>query len=40
MFTVFGTRVNFLPTGDRGIGLALNNRGLRDFRLSKVGAGH
>lgn len=38
-FAAFGTRVTLVRIGDRVTGLTLNNRGLRDFRLSKVGAG-
>ena len=36
-FAAFGTRVVFSRTGGTVTGLILDNRGLRDFRLTKVG---
>ncbi len=36
-FSAYGTRITVLRTGDRVNGLALNNRGLRNFELIRVG---
>lgn len=36
IFNAFGTRVGLVRTGDRVTGLTLDNRGLRNFQLTKV----
>lgn len=37
-FTVSGTRITFVRTAGRVAGLTLDNRGLRHFRLDRLGA--
>lgn len=39
-FSAQGTRVAVLRTGDQVTGLTLNDRGLRDFRLMRIGNDH
>lgn len=36
-FNAYGTRIGVLREGGRVVGLTLNNRGLRDFRLDRTG---